>query len=615
MTSTLKTTTWKRIDSLREESCTNLWAGIRTGLDVFERATHTGNVQGLFVLTDGMPNHMCPKQGYVAKLRPILEKPTDERHPLPTIHTFGFGYSIRSQLMQSIAEVGHGNFSFIPDAGMIGTVFVHAVANLFTTYANSALLEVHVSSTTRLAAVGGVKGGEEGSSLTLNLGNVQYGQSRDLMIKCPGMPEDTAITAALRYTVADGSQFNLHGRALFSETTAMPSEMIEYHTFRNELCEFLSSLFPIGSNGEHTAITRTEDLATATERLGGLVKAIQSSLCRDTPHVKSLLEDLEGNEPIGQVSKALLSSSTKNYWKKWGHHYLPSLLHAHQRQVCNSFKDPGPLLYGKDSPLFIACRDELDAAFDNLPAPKPSRPERVVITYSKDGQMTGTATRPHTRVSMSSYNSAKAPCFEGNSKIRIGHGGRIAIKTLKPGMRVWTPTGIRRVAAVLKTRVRNGHGQLCRVGELLVTPWHPIQYRGQWVFPNEVVEDVLPFTGWVFSVLLAPAIQADSHAIEVGGQVCVTLGHGIEGDETDVRSHPFFGHYRKVVKALSRLQKDQGGRLRCAGLQRDQRTGLACGFVGTVAVRNTPNAGVRKGASKILFSGGKGVVGRQVVKA
>jgi hypothetical protein len=40
--------------------------------------------------------------------------------PLPaTIHTFGFGYELRSGLLKSVAEVGGGNYAFIPDAGMI----------------------------------------------------------------------------------------------------------------------------------------------------------------------------------------------------------------------------------------------------------------------------------------------------------------------------------------------------------------------------------------------------------------------------------------------------------------------------------------------------------------
>jgi hypothetical protein len=63
---------------------------------------------------------MCPKQGYVPKLHQVLEDQQAQKKQLPSIHTFGFGYSIRSGLLQSIAEVGVGTYSFIPDAGMIG---------------------------------------------------------------------------------------------------------------------------------------------------------------------------------------------------------------------------------------------------------------------------------------------------------------------------------------------------------------------------------------------------------------------------------------------------------------------------------------------------------------
>lgn len=39
-----------------------------------------------------------------------------------SIHTFGFGYNLRSGLLKSIAEFGGGNYSFIPDAGMIVSI-------------------------------------------------------------------------------------------------------------------------------------------------------------------------------------------------------------------------------------------------------------------------------------------------------------------------------------------------------------------------------------------------------------------------------------------------------------------------------------------------------------
>src|SRR3954447_26830306 len=106
MTADAKKETWTRVEALRDEGCTNLWAGIKTGLHLFQNAKPNDNVQGLYVLTDGQPNHMCPQKGYVNTLRPMLEKTTHDSQGAcnPTIHTFGFGYSIRSDLMSSIAE-------------------------------------------------------------------------------------------------------------------------------------------------------------------------------------------------------------------------------------------------------------------------------------------------------------------------------------------------------------------------------------------------------------------------------------------------------------------------------------------------------------------------------
>ena len=63
MTSGHKKKALARVEALREESSTNLWSGIRTGLELFSKATLRENKQGLYVRTDRMPNHMCPTQG------------------------------------------------------------------------------------------------------------------------------------------------------------------------------------------------------------------------------------------------------------------------------------------------------------------------------------------------------------------------------------------------------------------------------------------------------------------------------------------------------------------------------------------------------------------------
>jgi Mg-chelatase subunit ChlD len=114
MTAGNKADALAKIESMQPMNMTNLWHGIRDGLSLFTEGGSTGRVPALLVLTDGMPNHMCPQMGYVPKLR--MQK-------LPaSIHTFGFGYSLDSGLLKSIAEVGNGNYSFIPDAGMIVSI-------------------------------------------------------------------------------------------------------------------------------------------------------------------------------------------------------------------------------------------------------------------------------------------------------------------------------------------------------------------------------------------------------------------------------------------------------------------------------------------------------------
>ncbi|KAK5550813.1 hypothetical protein LTR46_011171 [Exophiala xenobiotica] len=301
MSSAEKKATWQRIEELHDEASTNLWAGIRTGLDLFSKTPLVDNVQGLYLLTDGMPNHMCPPQGYVAKLGPMLHSAEQERSSITTIHTFGFGYQIRSELMQSIAEVGNGSYAFIPDAGMIGTAFVHSVANLYSTLGTSAMLEVNLSKDVRLEVTAGMSltTGERG--LLLKLGNLQYGQSRDLVFVCPkGIPEDTVITATLNYKVADGSARASQAQAKFSDRTVMTPSLVENHYRRAQICGLLSSLFPLKHNGEHTTTNDKDSLVRAQDALNTVTANMQTSPYKNDPGLKSLHDELGGEEPAGQ---------------------------------------------------------------------------------------------------------------------------------------------------------------------------------------------------------------------------------------------------------------------------------------------------------------------------
>jgi hypothetical protein len=102
MTVENKVLTLQNINGLQPESMTNLWHGIMESIKVFEGDERPNCVPAIMILTDGLPNHMCPGPGYVRKIR---------SYKLPAaLHTFGFGYSLRSGLLKSIAEVGGGNY-------------------------------------------------------------------------------------------------------------------------------------------------------------------------------------------------------------------------------------------------------------------------------------------------------------------------------------------------------------------------------------------------------------------------------------------------------------------------------------------------------------------------
>ncbi|KAH9232656.1 hypothetical protein K456DRAFT_1839430 [Colletotrichum gloeosporioides 23] len=562
-----KTLAEKNINGMRPIDATNLWHGLLEGIKLFKEGgeVNTGRVPAIMVLTDGMPNHMCPVQGYVPKLRGMEQLPA-------SVHTFGFGYSLRSGLLKSIAEIGGGNYSFIPDAGMIGTVFVHAVANLQATYAINATLRLTFPAVIDLEETTGDSVDkqevltlpdekDEPKQLSISLGNLQFGQSRDiyLRIKTPegSILEKSSVIASLEYSRMTSALYRKTTEQSLSSPTTLPESEIAYYLSRSQICSYLSSIIPLREDGEHEALS---DISPQKiETLEALIKELPAQKFPNDPKNKSLVEDLSGDQPKGQISLAL---KNPEYYTKWGVHYLPSLLNAHARQICNTFKDPGPLQYGVDSPLFIACRDRLDNAFDNLPAPTPSN--HMVATHRG-------------RIKMSSYNTSSGVCFIASTPVVLASGRKVPIKTLRRGVAVQTPSGPRRVVAVLKTPV---HREImCRVGDLVVTPWHPISMDSgkSWGFPANVALRPVRYTGCIYSILLQPGRDASAHAVNVAGIWGVTLGHGLVTGR-DVRAHQFFGDYGKVVRSLRRIGVRRNGVATGGGVGRDSRTGLVRGF-------------------------------------
>lgn len=83
----------------------------------------------IILLTDGEPN-IFPPSGFEDQLTKYKFK-----HPnfLFSFNTFAFGKKTDSQLLYNLAMIGHGEYSFIPCPGFIGTIFVNTLSNLLST--------------------------------------------------------------------------------------------------------------------------------------------------------------------------------------------------------------------------------------------------------------------------------------------------------------------------------------------------------------------------------------------------------------------------------------------------------------------------------------------------
>jgi Mg-chelatase subunit ChlD len=298
------------IDSLRAAGQTNLWDGISSGLDALKSVEDASRVQACLLLTDGQPN-IVPPTGHIPMLRRKMRK---SEHAVP-VHTFGFGREVESVLLDEIAEETGGLYAYIPDASLVGSVFVSTLANLCTTLATAATLRVE----------------HEERAVEIKLGMLHQEQTRTVVL---------AASDASRVTLQYGSDVILAPLPVSSAEPRLRAE-----SARQKAAETIRRCVELG----------------LTNRLLEAQSAVRIAVL-DADADPGLLFDLQG-----QVAEAV---STSAHFQRWGRHYLPSLAAAHAHQVSNNCKDPGVQVYG--GPMFRRLREDFEDIFCKLPPPTPS---------------------------------------------------------------------------------------------------------------------------------------------------------------------------------------------------------------------------------------------------
>jgi len=526
------------VDQMYTEDTTNLWAGLEVALGECERNCRPGAFSSIYLLTDGEPSRdLLPPEGITERLAKELERMEEAgSRAIPTISTFGFGYSLDTMLLAQIAAKGGGSFSFIPDSGFVGTVFVHALANTATTAGTSAVLNLQADNG-NVRMLGGDPQDVVASTPTtrgIALGSLHYGQPRQVLIAV-SVPEDTRVgdagdflSAKLLHKNADGTTVSTSCVLKSGQEPFETDQRLEEAVLRLEFVEALSKMLPAGFT------------STLPEKLSIIQSFIDKHAAQHAGH--AILVDAE--------TQVKLAVSREDWWRRWGCSYVSSMLGAHRQQRCNNFKDQSMAAYGGN--LFQHARERANDLFSNLPAPVASRP--WACNEGPGG----------TRASFSAmFNNASNGCFHGDCLVAMADGSQKKISQVRAGDKLARPRDLQgdaedaepTVVCVVRTDCQDGRESMVSIGDLVLTPWHPVwdQGAGRWAFPHDLAPTCDVECESVWNLILDTV-----HQIEIGKVCCVTLAHGINNDP--VVQHDYFGS-DKVRRDLQGMPGFSGGLL------------------------------------------------------
>lgn len=532
MTTENKKIVTEKIQQLKPDGGTNLWDGIKCGIDMIAQTQQCGHVNALFVLTDGQPT-VEPPRGHIT----MIENKLKTLGKKCIINTFGFGYDLDSSLLTSIATSGNGFYSFIPDAGFVGTVFINSLSNLFLSCMTHGSITVNFTN---------------GEIQKVQFDTVKYELDRNILVNVgKNIISNVVVTYVDPITlelietvfgVDDISQIINH------ETN---QEILMNTLVRRKFIKLLE--YALENSLENSVQIKLKEFINELELIRN-----------KTPLMIGILKDAKG-----QVTESL---SNPLFFNKWGKHYLRSLIMAHDQQNCNNFKDPGVQCYSTLE--FDSLRNEIDEIFCNLQPPVPSR-RPAHSTFGANTNNFNAVT------SMSSYNTVDNGCFGGECVVLTLNGPKL-VKDVLVGDYVETgeTNSFARVRNVIKIKIKKSVNMVKFKSGLIITEWHPVhidiptQYRlslggNKCVFKpvkKGVVTWQFPFVASLLSPNVATSgndckkiiyngpymydfILDDTHTIKINGITCVTLGHDFK---ENVVAHDYFGS-PNVVKDIDKI--------------------------------------------------------------
>ena len=490
---------------------TNIWTGLQRALTLAKSVDTTKENVAIILQTDGEsdPNYNPPR-GIAATFRAWLDSNPDVHI---TLHTVGYGYgkSLDMPLLRQLATIGNGTVSYIADGSMVGTVFIHLLANLMSV--------VYRGLTLQIPEIGYVH----------RVGFLQSGQTRHFVVELPeGQVGD--LTVAVRDTTGPITESTVSLASL--ETTdgafALARQSL-LTTLKRELAAAETNTF-VNSRCLDALCVGLAAAAPSDSRIAALLTDVR---------------DPDANK--GQISKAFDSTSA---FQRWGRHYIPWVISSHENEWAINFKDASSLsVYGTATTQRLVERG--DGIFTTLPPPTASCATPTRSPYQPGGFQFVSPSSAPTLTSLASVHSSAGPCFLGASTVLMADGTHKRCDQLQPGDIAAPDYKIR---CVVKTLVP--HADIVQLGSQVGDPaavggftlWHPVLVGGTWQHPADLGKIQRVQTDAIYNFVLE-----SGHCLVINDIITCTMGHDFTANA--VIEHPYFGKrrdgHRNIIDDLS----------------------------------------------------------------
>lgn len=547
------------LNNIKPYGMTNLWQGMDVSLHEFNKIIDD-NESNLccLVFTDGEPN--VDPENILTKFISKYSK----KNLVNTVHTFGYGYDLDSKLLNNISKHGTGTFSHIPDHTMCNTVFINFLSHCLSTSINNA--KIQIKNKTGCTNIYNMSNNinndlESSNEKTISVGQIQSGINRNITL---GIDNIDNNKFSLELEVVYGNNNFVH---IINNFDTSQTKEIYFYNSTGKIDDFpsierllasnvFSKRIPIlwlcniilnGLEKKNLNYTK-EQLDKFCVTLLGLYNKSNNSEYKK--FIDALYQNIKsGEKNFGQICKAF---DNDEWFNRWGTHYLKYFVRSHQQEICSNFKDTSLQTYA--GPLFLEIKKEIEDIFSSIPIPKPSR-----------------SNTPFFGNFQSSSYSPGGPCIDGNGTVKLVGGKTKLVKELLKGDKIINTDGnVATIRCVIMTKILDGFTPLLSLNGMKITPWHPINLGGFWMFPADVGNVMTMKCDYVYNFVLDK-----HHIMTVNGVDVITLGHGFDFDP--VLIHPFFGT-NAVIEHLKTHSGWDNGFILIEDYKPSYKDGLINGF-------------------------------------